>query len=103
MQRKGEKMANFNSSLILKEMVFDKIEFERKGFKSNKELEFNTLDEHFSDEHVRRALAMAIDRESLTKALTFGYAEIANTVLPRALLYQTNDTVNALSYDIDAS
>lgn len=41
MQRKGEKMANFNSSLILKEMVFDKIEFERKGFKSNKELEFN--------------------------------------------------------------
>ena len=50
------------------------------------ELFFNTLDEHFSDEHVRRALAMAIDRESLTKALTFGYAEIANTVLPRALL-----------------
>ena len=46
---------------------------------------------------------MAIDRESLTKALTFGYAEIANTVLPRALLYQTNDTVNALSYDIDAA
>lgn len=41
MQRKGEKMANFNSSLILKEMVFDKIEFERKGFKNNKELEFN--------------------------------------------------------------
>ena len=67
------------------------------------ELFFNTLDEHFSDEHVRRALAMAIDRESLTKALTFGYAEIANTVLPRALLYQTNDTVNALSYDIDAA
>ena len=48
-------------------------------------------------------LQMAIDRESLTKALTFGYAEIANTVLPRALLYQTNDTVNALSYDIDAA
>ena len=67
------------------------------------ELFFNTLDEHFSDEHVRRALAMAIDRDSLTKALTFGYAEIANTVLPRALLYQTNDTVNALSYDIDAA
>ena len=41
MHRKGEKMANFNSSLILKEMVFDKIEFERKGFKSNKELEFH--------------------------------------------------------------
>lgn len=36
MQRKGEKMANFNSSLILKEMVFDKIEFERKGFKAIK-------------------------------------------------------------------
>ena len=29
--------------------------------------------------------------------------DLANTVLPRALLYQTNDTVNALSYDIDAA
>lgn len=67
------------------------------------EVFFNTLDEHFSDEHVRRALAMAIDREALTQALTFGYAEVANTVLPRALLYQTNDTVDALTYDIDAA
>lgn len=67
------------------------------------EVFFNTLDEHFSDVHVRRALALAIDREALTQALTFGYAEVSNTVLPRALRYQTNDTVDALDYDIDAA
>lgn len=39
-QHKGETMADFNSSLILQEMVFDRIEFTRKGFKNDKELEF---------------------------------------------------------------
>lgn len=67
------------------------------------EVFFNTLDEHFSDVHVRRALAMAIDREALTQALTFGYAEVSNTVLPRALRYETNDTAEALGYDIEAA
>ena len=33
-------MGNFNSLLILKKMVFDKIEFERKGFKNENDLEF---------------------------------------------------------------
>lgn len=33
-------MRNFNSSLILQEMVFDKIEFTRKGLKNTKELKF---------------------------------------------------------------
>lgn len=40
MQRKGEKMSNFNSSLTLQKMVFDKIEFVRKGFKNTEELKF---------------------------------------------------------------
>lgn len=33
-------MSNFNSSLILQKMVFDKIVFERKGYKNNNELKF---------------------------------------------------------------
>ena len=34
-------MGNFNSSLILRKMVFDKIEFDRKGLKNENELKFN--------------------------------------------------------------
>lgn len=33
-------MGNFNSSLTLQKMVFDRIEFDRKGFKNTKELKF---------------------------------------------------------------
>ena len=33
-------MSNFNSSLTLQKMVFDKIEFVRKGFKNTEELKF---------------------------------------------------------------
>ena len=40
MQHKGEKMVKYNSSLILQKMVFDKIEFTRKGFKNENELTF---------------------------------------------------------------
>ncbi len=40
MRHKGEKMGNFNSALILQKMVFDKIEFNRKGFKNTEELKF---------------------------------------------------------------
>lgn len=40
MQRKGEKMGNFNSSLILQKMVFDRIEFDRKGFRNTEEIKF---------------------------------------------------------------
>lgn len=36
----GEKMNDFNSVLTLQKMVFDKIEFERIGFKNTKELKF---------------------------------------------------------------
>ena len=60
------------------------------------ELFFNTLDEHFKDVHVRRALAMAIDREALTASQTFGYGVTANTVLPAAIRYCTTDSVSVL-------
>jgi len=39
-QHKGEKMSDFNSVLTLQKIVFDRIEFDRKGFKNNEELEF---------------------------------------------------------------
>ena len=67
------------------------------------ELFFNTLDEHFKDVHVRRALAMAIDREALTASQTFGYGVTANTVLPAAIRYCTTDSVEALKFDIEAA
>lgn len=40
MQHRGEKMSDFNSVLKLQKMVFDRIEFDRKGFKNNEELNF---------------------------------------------------------------
>ncbi len=67
------------------------------------ELFFNTLDEHFADVHVRRALALALDRQAITQALTFGYGQTANTVLPALLRYSTTDSVAALGCDLDAA
>ncbi|MCM3699998.1 ABC transporter substrate-binding protein [Paenibacillus macerans] len=67
------------------------------------QLFFNTLDKHFSDVHVRRALALALDREGLTKALTFGYAKPANSLLPTAIPYNANDTIKPLNFDLTAA
>ncbi|ETT51875.1 MULTISPECIES: ABC transporter substrate-binding protein [unclassified Paenibacillus] len=63
------------------------------------QLFFNTLDKHFSDVHVRRALALALDRDGLTKALTFGYAQTATSLLPTTIPYNANDKIKALSFD----
>ncbi|MGZ7441965.1 ABC transporter substrate-binding protein [Paenibacillus sp. TH7-28] len=67
------------------------------------QLFFNTLDKHFSDVHVRRALALALDREGLTNALTFGYAKPANSLLPTAIPYNANDTIKPLNFDLTAA
>ncbi|AIQ58605.1 ABC transporter substrate-binding protein [Paenibacillus borealis] len=67
------------------------------------QLFFNTLDEHFSDVHVRRALALALDRDGLTKALTFGYAQTANSLLPTTIPYNANDTLKSLNFDAAAA
>ncbi|HEY4432712.1 MAG TPA: ABC transporter substrate-binding protein [Paenibacillus sp.] len=67
------------------------------------QLFFNTLDEHFSDVHVRRALALALDRDGLTKALTFGYAQTANSLLPTTIPYNSNDTIKALNFNVEAA
>lgn len=75
----------------------------KQGSWNVESLFFNTLNEHFADIHVRRALAMAIDREAMTVSQTHGYGETANTVLPNTLRYCTTDTVKALPYDIEAA
>lgn len=76
---------------------------ETSGSWQVEELFFNTLDEHFSDVHVRRAIALAIDRQALTQALTFGYGETANSIVPSSLKFNHNDTVKALSGDVEAA
>lgn len=73
------------------------------GSWSIEQLFFNTLDKHFSDVHVRRALALAINRPALTKALTFGYAQTANSLLPPAITYNTDKTIKALNYNTKAA
>ena len=40
MRHEGERMADYNSVLNLKKLVFDKIEFDRKGFKNEEKLKF---------------------------------------------------------------
>lgn len=67
------------------------------------QLFFNTLDKHFSDVHVRRALALALNREGLTNALTFGYAKSADSLLPTAIPYNANDTIKPLNFDLTAA
>jgi peptide/nickel transport system substrate-binding protein len=67
------------------------------------QLFFNTLDAHFSDVRVRRALALAIDRRGLTGAVAFGFAETAHSLLPPAIPYSTNAVINALGFDINAA
>jgi peptide/nickel transport system substrate-binding protein len=67
------------------------------------QLFFNTLDEHFSDVRVRRALALAIDREGLTGAVTFGFAQTAKSLLPPTIPYNSYDTIKTLDFNIEAA
>ena len=67
------------------------------------EIFLNTLDEHFADVHVRRALAMALDREAITSSQTHGFGVTANSVLPEAIRYHDSDNVKALEYNVEAA
>ncbi|CAM3056486.1 ABC transporter substrate-binding protein [Sporolactobacillus spathodeae] len=64
---------------------------------------FNTLDKNLSDVHVRRALALAINRDGLTKAVTFGYAKTAHSLLPTTITYNSDASVKALNYNVAAA
>lgn len=70
---------------------------------STEQVFFNTKNEYFADEHVRRAIAHAVDREGIVQATTFGNAEVANALLPPTIAYSANDSVESLAYDLDAA
>jgi peptide/nickel transport system substrate-binding protein len=64
---------------------------------------FNTQNEYFADEHVRRAIALALDREGLNAATTFGTAEVADALLPPTIEYSGSGIIDALDLDLDAA
>jgi peptide/nickel transport system substrate-binding protein len=58
---------------------------------------FNTQNQYFSDEHVRRAIAYALNREGITQATTFGAAQTVETLIPPTIQYSAD--VKALDND----
>lgn len=70
---------------------------------STEQVFFNTQREQFADTHVRRAIAMALDRDGITQATTFGTAEVANALLPPTIVDSANGTVQPLEFDVDAA
>jgi peptide/nickel transport system substrate-binding protein len=64
------------------------------------ELFFNNLDEHFADRNVRRAIALAIDKEGIVEATSFGTAKVAGSLLPPSIEYYSDD-IDTLSLDLD--
>lgn len=70
---------------------------------STEQVFFNTQREQFADEHVRRAVALALDREGITQATTFGTAEVANALLPPTITDSANKTVQPLDFNLDAA
>ncbi|WP_244301252.1 ABC transporter substrate-binding protein [Leucobacter insecticola] len=71
---------------------------------STEQVFFNTQREQFADEHVRRAIAHALDREGITAATGFGTAETANVLLPPTILYSANGEKGiALDFDVAAA
>jgi peptide/nickel transport system substrate-binding protein len=66
------------------------------------ELFFNTKNKQFSDVHVRRAIAYAIDKAGIVKATSFGTAKAADSLLPPTIEYYSSD-IDAPSYNVDAA
>lgn len=62
----------------------------------------NHNDELIADQRVRRAMAMAIDREGIAAAVTFGHGTMANSPLPNTLDYY-DQGLPAIPYDPDGA
>lgn len=62
-------------------------------------LAFNLTRKPFSDVHVRRAIAHAIDRKALVKAVLFGHGKPANSLLAPGTPYYDKDAPSP-SYDL---
>lgn len=60
---------------------------------------FNELHKPFNDVHARRAIAYAIDREALIKAVLFGHGTPANSLLPQGTPYY-DKTVAGPTHDL---
>ena len=62
-------------------------------------LEFNQKHTPFQDVHVRRAIAYALDREAMVKAVLFGNGQVANSFLTPAL-FGYDAGVQGPGYDV---
>ncbi|HEX4223993.1 MAG TPA: ABC transporter substrate-binding protein [Pseudonocardiaceae bacterium] len=62
----------------------------------------NAQSKPFTDPHVRRALAHAVNRAQIVKATTFGTAEVAGSFFPSSLQYYDGKT-KVLDYDLAAA
>lgn len=62
-------------------------------------LSFNQKQEPFQDAHVRRAIAYALDREAMVKAVLFGNGQVANSFLTPAL-FGYDENVHGPGYDV---
>ncbi|HSK32629.1 MAG TPA: ABC transporter substrate-binding protein [Propionicimonas sp.] len=58
---------------------------------------FNTRNQYFADPHVRRAIALSLNREGITQAVTFGAAQTVRTLIPPTIQYSAD--VEALDND----
>jgi peptide/nickel transport system substrate-binding protein len=63
---------------------------------------FNQKIKPFDEVAVRRALAYAIDREAIAKAVFFGRARASKSILPSSTFFYDPDT-DPISYDLDAA
>ncbi|MCA0294701.1 MAG: ABC transporter substrate-binding protein [Actinobacteria bacterium] len=58
---------------------------------------FNTQNQYFADPHVRRAIALSLNRDAITQAVTFGAAQTVKTLIPPTIQYSAD--VKALDND----
>ena len=67
------------------------------------QLFFNTQNRYFGDRDVRRAIALALDRDGIAKATTFGTATVANSLIPPTIAYSANGSGYDLKFDVAAA
>lgn len=56
--------------------------------------------EYFADVHVRRAIGYAVDRQAIVDTVTYGNAEIANSIIMKGLPFH-DDTLEGIQFDLD--
>jgi peptide/nickel transport system substrate-binding protein len=79
------------------------VSVETAGSWEIEQLFFNTKNKYLADRSVRRAIAMALDRNGITKATTFGTATVANSLIPPTIADSANSSGYALKFDVTAA